>query len=190
MCAWLEWVPIIARRHIRAEMRICMNGRTPLSNGYDCFAANAALVRLILDTGVDLSGTPERSPMDCMIHRLCPTMDPTWPIRDSPREALKCIRLLAEAGVLWQPTQNTKFFLRQSISRAGSASFPYLRDLLDTGGVGPVAFRELMKTDRMREVLGHDGRGVEMLREAAGWRTSRRKVVKARRRRTGRREPT
>lgn len=147
------------------------------------FSCQPEIVRALLEAGADPNkGEEWRNPMRRMINALGWELNPIFRTGD-PDRVLTCLEMATERGGRWKPDKDDDLSsLRRAISKYFKTSewqtISVLRRLAKSGALEKDAFRDLMRTPRMREVLQSSHAGVEEIRRFADFTMPRRAKVR------------
>jgi hypothetical protein len=137
----------------------------------ECWMCDEPLVvEMLLQAGADPNGcSGERNIMDRFIRHFAYRLHSYFGV-PNPDPAVCCIELAAAAGGRWKPPDPDAFStVRREIGRAESRLvMPYLQRIVASGAIEREVFKELMRTQKMKDILNCSGADAEKLRDFAG----------------------
>ena len=140
---------------------------TALANAY-CFWPNPGLIEMLVNLGADVR--TQTGAMDSAFSAFEWSLDPIFPSYGRRENALRSIEILAANGARWRPSDSYhRSCLRRALTKVSAYdAIQHLRQITKAGAIEQPVFQDLMRTPRMREILGQGYPGAIALREYAG----------------------
>ena len=127
------------------------------------------IVRMLLELGANPNGQSSWGvAIDELIRNFRDCFDKHC--SSSPEAAVKCLELAGATGGRWRPSDKAEltYFRRAIVHATPYSAISYLKRIIDAGVIEQGVFRELMSSQRMRELLTSGVPRAALLREFAG----------------------